>query len=133
MSKKKSVLLVGWHPDAVDYSKWPGLTNEKLQAAIDADKTKFESLGYETELGLMHSEKLAEAAFLNRLQERPRDCILIGAGVRTITEYLPLFEHLLNIVHEHAPKAKICFNSGPFDSVEAVQRWFPLPTTQPES
>ena len=33
------------------------------------------------------------------------------------------FENLLNVVHAQAPNAKICFNSSPTDSVEAVQRW----------
>lgn len=49
--------------------------------------------------------------------------MLIGAGVRTDDEYVLLFETLLNVVHTHASKAKICFNTGPFDSVNAVQRW----------
>lgn len=123
MSKKINVLLVGWHPNAVDYSKWPGLTHEKLQAALDADKNTFESLGYATELGLIQSEQTAETLLLSLLQEKPRDCVLIGAGVRTDAAYLSLFERLINTVHEHAPNARICFNSGPLDSLEAVQRW----------
>jgi hypothetical protein len=57
--------------------------------------------------------------FLNRKY----GCVLIGAGVRTDDEYVLLFETLLNVVHTHASKAKICFNTGPFDSVNAVQRW----------
>jgi hypothetical protein len=50
-------------------------------------------------------------------------CILIGAGVRMDTEEFLLFEKLLNTVHEHAPGARICFNTGPTDSVDAVKRW----------
>jgi hypothetical protein len=34
-----------------------------------------------------------------------------------------LFERLLNLVHARAPGAKICFNSNPGDTAEAVQRW----------
>ena len=34
-----------------------------------------------------------------------------------------LFERLLNSVHSLATQAKICFNSTPADSLEAVQRW----------
>ena len=30
----KKVLMVGWHPSAVNYSKYPGLTPEKLDAII---------------------------------------------------------------------------------------------------
>jgi len=34
-----------------------------------------------------------------------------------------LFERVLNAVHEFAPQARICFNTGPYDTAEAVQRW----------
>ena len=37
MSKKVNVLLVGWNPDVVDYSKWPGLTPKKLLAGLEGD------------------------------------------------------------------------------------------------
>jgi hypothetical protein len=30
----KKVLLIGLHPDVVDYSRWPGLTAEKLEAGL---------------------------------------------------------------------------------------------------
>jgi hypothetical protein len=51
---------------------------------------------------------------------------VIGAGVRTISTNFLLFEKVLNVVHEHAPQARICFNTGPFDTAQAVQRWCPL-------
>jgi hypothetical protein len=123
MTKKTAVLLVGWHPDAVDYSKWPGLTPEKLLAALEGDRAKLEALGYDAALGLIKSSETAVAALRALLAAKARDCVLIGAGVRTVPEYLLLFERLLNTVHESAPAAKLCFNSGPFDSVDAVQRW----------
>jgi len=50
------------------------------------------------------------------------DCVMVGAGVRTNAERLGLFEQLVNLVHVNCPKAKICFNTGPFDSFEAVTR-----------
>ena len=48
---------------------------------------------------------------------------MIGAGVRTDADHFLLFEMVINLVHEHAPQAKICFNTQPLDSVEAVERW----------
>jgi hypothetical protein len=47
---------------------------------------------------------------------------MIGAGLRAPPQLL-LFEKLLNLIHERAPRAKICFNTNPADSAEAVQRW----------
>ena len=32
-------------------------------------------------------------------------------------------EKLLNLVHERAPHARLCFNTTPADSTEAVRRW----------
>lgn len=34
----KRVLMVGWHPTVVDYSKYPGLDADKLDAALRADE-----------------------------------------------------------------------------------------------
>ena len=47
----------------------------------------------------------------------------LEAGVRMDTEEFRLFEKLINSVHEHAPGARICFNTGPTDSVGAVRCW----------
>jgi len=123
MTQKCAVLLVGWNPDVVDYSKWPGLTPEKLRAGLEGDRAKLEALGYDAELGLIDSSKTAAQDLKRLLATKQRDCVLIGAGVRTIPDYLHLFEALVNTFHECAPNARLCFNSGPFDSVEAVQRW----------
>ena len=123
MSEKTNILLVGWNPDVVDYSKWPGLTPEKLRAGLEGDRDKMNALGYDAKLGLIESAETASKDVIGLLSEKAYDCVLIGAGVRTIDEYVLLFETLVNLVHQHAPRAKICFNTGPFDSVDAVQRW----------
>jgi hypothetical protein len=58
----------------------------------------------------------------DNLKQKRFDCILIGAGVRAIAGNLILFEKLLNVVHAHAPQAKLCFNTKPTDTAEAVRR-----------
>jgi len=120
---KKKILFVGWNPDVVDYSKWPGLTSEKLRAGLEGDRDRLISLGYEAKLGLIDSADTAPDTVTELLSKQTFDCVLIGAGVRTVDDYVLLFETLINIVHKCAPSAKICFNTGPFDSVDAVQRW----------
>jgi hypothetical protein len=57
------------------------------------------------------------------LARRSYDCVMIGAGVRTDPEQFFLFEKLINVVHRAAPGARICFNTGPADSADAVRRW----------
>jgi hypothetical protein len=49
--------------------------------------------------------------------------VLIGAGLRQPGERLLLFEKIINLVHELAPNTRICFNTMPADSVDAVRRW----------
>ena len=57
------------------------------------------------------------------LDQESYDYVLIGAGVRTVPEHFIVLERLVNAVHESAPKARICFNTNPNDTAEAVQRW----------
>lgn len=121
MSKK--VLMIGWHPDAVNYDKWPGLTSEKLEAALRADEEKLNGLGFDAKLGFIHSSDTAANDIETLLAEVAFDMVLIGAGVRKDDEHFLVFERLVNVVHEHAPGARIAFNTGPTDSDDAVLRW----------
>ena len=123
MSEKKRVALIGWNPAVVDYSKWPDLTPEKLTAALEADKNKLNELGYEAKLLFIDDAESAYDVVKRALVEESYDCVLVGAGVRTVPEHVIVFERLINAVHEFAPKAKICFNTNPKDTAEAVQRW----------
>ena len=65
----------------------------------------------------------AEAVVRRQLQQERYDCVMIGAGVRTNPNNFILFEKLINVVHEHAPQARLCFNTLPSDTAAAVQRW----------
>jgi hypothetical protein len=64
----------------------------------------------------------AETTTAQHLAEGSFDCVMIGDGLRA-APHLLLFERIINLVHEHAPCAKICFNTTPADTAEAVQRW----------
>ena len=119
----KKVLLVGWHPSVVDYSKWPGLTPEKLEKVLRADEAKLNDLGYDASIGFIHSGDTATDQLVSTLKETTYDVVLIGAGVRKDDDHFLVFETLVNVVHEHAPHARIAFNTGPTDSDTAVQRW----------
>ena len=123
MSEKKRVVLVGWDPEVVDYSKWPGLTPEMLRVALEGDRDNLNTLGYEAELLYINDADTAYETISDALSKTVYDCVLIGAGVRTIDEHFFVFEKLVNAVHQSAPTAKICFNTNPSDTAEAVQRW----------
>ena len=123
MTDRKTVLMVGWNPDVVDYSRWPGLTAEKVRHALNADADRLNALGYAAELCFIHDGESAAREVAAALDQRAWDCVLIGAGVRKDETHFLVFEALVNTVHHLAPAAKICFNTGPTDSVDAVQRW----------
>jgi hypothetical protein len=125
MEIKARVLLVGLEPEIVDYSKSPvpGLTAAKVRAAVDADCAKLETLGYRVKSLYVDDGKTAEAVLTDALTST-YDCIMIGAGLRIVPPYFLLFEKLINVVHRHAPAStKLCFNSNPADTAEAVKRW----------
>ncbi|MDJ0910846.1 MAG: hypothetical protein QNI99_16825 [Woeseiaceae bacterium] len=119
----KSVLMIGLDPAVVNYERWPGLTAEKLEAGLRRDEAALNDSGYAAEICFIDHGETAEETVKAKLAEKDFACVMIGAGVRTDTEEFLLFEKLINVLHENAPAAKICFNTGPTDSVEAVQRW----------
>ncbi|MBA2410853.1 MAG: hypothetical protein H0V62_14195 [Gammaproteobacteria bacterium] len=128
MTDKKSVLVIGLQPTLIDFSDpafaaSPGLDADKILAGLKADEDRLNGLGYDTQMCLTDLGETAEAVVLEKLVQKCFDCIVIGAGIRTIGKHFILFEKLINIVHEHAPQAKLCFNTKPSDTAEAVQRW----------
>ena len=119
----KRVLMIGLDPAVVNYDRWPGLTAEKLEAGLRRDEAALNDSDYAAEICFIDHGETAEDTVRAKLAETDFDCIMIGAGVRTDNEEFLLFEKLVNVLHEHAPAAKICFNTGPTDSVDAVKRW----------
>lgn len=128
MSQAKRVLLVGLQPTLInfaepDYAAFPGMNATKVQAGLDADVSALNNLGYNARLCLTDFGETAEQTVAAALEKEHYDCVLIGAGVRTIGKNFLLFEKLINAVHQNAPQAKICFNTKPTDSLAAIQRW----------
>ena len=120
---KKTVLAIGIEPSCVDFSTFPGLTTELVRSYINAQIERLRELGFDADSCLIDLGDTAEAVTARALNSEKFDCVLIGAGLRQPGERLLLFEKVLNLVHRLAPKACICFNTNPADSVEAVERW----------
>ncbi len=126
MAGEKSVLVIGLDPTLIDFSQpgyAPGMDATKVFAGLKSSEEELTGLGYSVEMCLTDFGETAEAVVQGRLEQRRFDCVLIGAGVRANPSNLLLFEKLINVVHEHAPQAKICFNTLPSDTAAAVQRW----------
>jgi hypothetical protein len=126
MTDKKSVLVVGLDPTLIDFSDPgypPGMSVEKVFAGIKSSEDELTGLGYSVQTCLTDFGETAEAVVLDQLKQKQWDCVLIGAGVRVNPGNFILFEKLVNVVHEHAPQAKMCFNQLPQDIGASVQRW----------
>ena len=127
MRDEKSVLLIGVEPTLVDYSHpehpYPGMDATKVFAGLKSSEDELTRLGYSVQICFTDFGETAEAVVQSVLKQKRFDCILIGAGIRMIPSNFILFEKIINVVHEHSPHAKICFNTKPRDTVEAIQRW----------
>jgi len=106
-----------------DYAAYPGMDAVKVLAGLKASEDSLTDRGYDVQMCLTDFGETAETVVRDELEQKRFDCIVIGAGIRTIAGNFLLFEKLINLVHAHAPQAKLCFNTGPTDTVEAVQRW----------
>jgi hypothetical protein len=126
MTVQKRVLVIGLDPTLIDFSQPgypPGMDATKVFAGIKSSEDELTRRGYSVHTRLTDFGETAEAVVQSQLKQKRFDCILIGAGVRTNPSNFMLFEKLINVVHEHAPQAKICFNTLPSDIAAAVKRW----------
>ncbi len=127
MAPERSVLVIGLDPNLIDFSQPQfadtGMNAEKILAGAKASEDELTRLGYSVQTCLTDFGETAEAVVQKTLEQKRFDCVLIGAGIRAIPGNFLLFEKLINVVHAHAPQAKICFNTNPGDTAAAVQRW----------
>jgi hypothetical protein len=127
MTDEKHVLVIGLDPTLIDFSHpdyaVTGLNATKVLAGLKSSEDELTRLGYNVQMCLTDFGETAEAVVQNHLKEKRFDCILIAAGIRTIPSNFMLFEKLINVVHQLAPQAKLCFNTKPSDTAEAVKRW----------
>ena len=123
MSTKK-ILLVGLDPTGFDYpnSAFPHLNAEIVMKGLNGDLANLNSQGYDAHMVLIDPDADPMQALSKALVEQ-YDCILLGAALRTTPKYFLLFEQAINLVHKSAPNSLLCFNTGPADSLAAVQRW----------
>jgi len=119
------ILLVGYDPETVDFSDPalpPGMTVEKVRAAIAIAMTQFAERGWEADLGFLRPDQSAGPTVKRQLAAKIYDCVVVGAGVRLPTARLEIFEAVINAIHSSAPEAAIAFNTRPDDSADAAAR-----------
>lgn len=117
-----TVLALGLDPAVVELPASSNVTPVVVLAFIEAQLDRLRGRGYEVISCLVDLGETAEAVTEQCLKSHAFDCVVFGAGLRA-PERLLLLERLLNLVHSHAPAARLCFNTSPADTAEAVQRW----------
>lgn len=127
-ARNKAVVIIGLDPAILDFSSpefaaFPGINAAKIMAGLTSSQKQLAAMGYDVDVCLIDYGATAVAVATAHLKQKKYDCVMIGAGIRALPSTFLLFEKLINVVHEHAPMAKICFNTNPADTTEAVQRW----------
>src|SRR3989442_14725249 len=126
VTDEKSVLVIGLEPTLIDFSHPDyadtGMDATKVLAGLKSSEDELTRLGYSVQTCLTDFGETAESVVQSQLKQKRWDCVMIGTGVRTNPSNFLLFEKLINVVHEHAPQAKLCFNQLPADIAEAVKR-----------
>lgn len=125
LPKDTKVLSIGVHPRALDYSRMPdGIDEAALTARVEAGNAALRESGFDVVACLIDtSPDHAEATVREHLDRHAFGLAMIGGGVRMLPENTLLFERLLNVLTEEAPGIRLCFNTAPENTVEALRRW----------
>jgi hypothetical protein len=123
-SSPNTILSVGLHPSAIDYSRYPGLDEAMMTARIQAGEAALRAAGFD----FVSCQVSAEP---DDAEMKVRDCAaagpfrvaMIGAGVRMAPEHTLLFERLVNVINDVAPGIAFCFNTSPETTIDALRRW----------
>jgi hypothetical protein len=122
------VLLVGYEPEAVDYSNPalpPGMNAEKIRAGLAVTLKHMADRGWEGALCLIRPDQKAVETLERHLASGDYACVVVGAGVRLPPQSVVLFEAIVNAIHRVAPATAIAFNTRPDDTADAAGRWLP--------
>jgi hypothetical protein len=122
----KKVLFLGIDLKFIDVNlaTSTGWDANRVKAIAQEANNKLREQGYEVQNCFVDFGETAESVVSDTLSRENFDCIMIGAGIRMVPQHTVLFEILMNAVHQKAPpSSKICFNSNPGDTAEAVLRW----------
>lgn len=117
MGTLPSALVIGHDPQAV-----PGVDEEALRAALDAELARFGAPGIDAAAAPAGYDEAAEPTVVAALTERPWDVVAVGGGIREAGPLLLLFEQVVNLIRLHSPQVAIVFDTSIADSCETAGR-----------
>jgi hypothetical protein len=119
------VLSIGIHPHSLDYTTLPDDFDEAvLTARIERGNAALREAGFNFVPCLVDAAPdAAEQAIRDQLQGAQFGLAMIGGGIRMMPEHTLLFERIVNVLHEASPGIRMCFNTAPDNTVDALRRW----------
>jgi hypothetical protein len=125
MPQSKRVLIIGEKPEMVDFSDPAipsGMNADKVRKGLETALRKLRERGFEPDVVLTTTEEAAGEEVAAALGVKKYDCVVVGAGLRIVPKMTRTFEAVMNAIHQHAPQAKLAFNTDPEDSAAAAGR-----------
>ena len=118
-----TILSLGLHPSAVDFSRYPGIHEQTLTVRIAAGEKALRESGFD----IVPCQVPAD---LDEAEKTVRECVagrsfrvvMIGAGLRMAAEHTLLFERVVNLLNELVPGIVFCFNTSPETTIDALRR-----------
>jgi hypothetical protein len=125
------VITIGLHPRVIDYSAMPdGVDETSLTERIERGNAALREAGFDVALCQVDTAPdAAEEQVRTQLRGRQFGLALIGGGIRMIPEHTELFERIVNVLLEVSPGIRLCFNTAPDNSIDALRRWIAPPVT----
>jgi hypothetical protein len=119
------VLSIGIHPRSLDYRTMPdGVDEASLTARIERGNAALREAGFDVvPCQVDTSPDAAEQLIQGILDGASFGLAMIGGGIRMIPEHTELFERIVNVLHEMSPGIRLCFNTAPDNTVDALRRW----------
>lgn len=125
-NRSNTVLSIGLHPSAIDFSRIPDLDEATLTTRIEAGDKIMRDAGINFVTCLVPADPdAAEKVVRDHASAGSFGVVMIGAGIRILPEHTLLFERLVNVVNEESPRTRFCFNTDPESTVDAIRRWIP--------
>jgi hypothetical protein len=123
MHAMAAILIIGEDPDFLRPEDHPpGVTAESVRRGLDDARAALQSKGHRAEILLTTSVDRISDELAQAVRGRHFDVLVIGAGLRVLPPMAAHFERLMNAVREHAPAARLAFNSRPEDTAQAAER-----------
>jgi len=119
------VLSIGIHPRSLDYSTMPdGIDEEWLTSRIESGNAALRDAGFNfVPCQVDTSPDGAEQLIRDVCAHTSFGLAMVGGGIRLMPEHTLLFERIVNVLHEVSPGIRLCFNTAPDNTVDALRRW----------